>query len=49
MKISVVIPVYREEGIAALLDDLLRRSDAGEASTVQWKSSSLTARPKATP
>lgn len=32
MKISVVIPVFREEDIAALLDDLLRRSDAGEAS-----------------
>lgn len=31
MKISVVIPVFREEGIASLLDDLLRRSDAGKA------------------
>lgn len=29
MKISVVIPVFREEGIALLLDDLLRRDDAG--------------------
>ena len=28
MKISVVIPVFREEGIAALLDDLLTRQDA---------------------
>jgi hypothetical protein len=36
MKISVVIPVFREEGIAALLDDLLRRSDAGEASATGW-------------
>ena len=27
MKISVVIPVYREEGIASLLDDLLRHDD----------------------
>jgi len=32
MKISVIIPVFREQGITALLDDLLRRSDAGEAS-----------------
>ena len=30
MKISVIIPVYREEGIASLLDDLLRRGDTGE-------------------
>lgn len=30
MKISIVIPVFREEGIAALLDDLLTRQDAGE-------------------
>lgn len=30
MKISVVIPVFREEGIAALLDDLLGRDDTGE-------------------
>lgn len=29
MNISVVIPVYREAGIAALLDDLLARPDAG--------------------
>lgn len=32
MKISVIIPVFREQGIAALLDDLLRRSDAAQAS-----------------
>lgn len=31
MKISVVIPVYREEAVAVLLDDLSRRADAGEA------------------
>ena len=30
MKLSVVIPVYAEEGIAALLDDLLHRPDAVE-------------------
>lgn len=30
MKISVVIPVFREEGIAALLDDLLTRQDGDE-------------------
>ena len=29
MRISVVIPVHREEGIASLLDDLLRRGDTG--------------------
>ncbi len=28
MKISIVIPVFREEGITALLDDLLTRQDA---------------------
>lgn len=32
MKISVVIPVYREEGIASLLDDLLRRGDGSDGS-----------------
>jgi rSAM/selenodomain-associated transferase 2 len=32
MKISVVIPVYREEGIASLLDDLVRRDDKAEGS-----------------
>jgi rSAM/selenodomain-associated transferase 2 len=32
MKISVVIPVYREEGITSLLDDLLRREDSTDAS-----------------
>ena len=32
MKISVVIPVYREEGIASLLDDLLRRDDKVDGS-----------------
>ena len=30
MKISVIIPVYREPGIAALLKDLRSRPDAGE-------------------
>ncbi len=30
MRISVVIPVFREEGIASLLDDLLRRGDTGD-------------------
>jgi rSAM/selenodomain-associated transferase 2 len=30
MKISIVIPVFREEGIAALLDDLLNRQDGKE-------------------
>lgn len=32
MKISVVIPVYREKGISALLDDLLRRIEADRTS-----------------
>jgi len=32
MKISVVIPVYREEGITALLEDLLQRADMIDAS-----------------
>jgi glycosyltransferase involved in cell wall biosynthesis len=31
MKVSVVIPVHGEEGIATLLDDLLSRPDAGNA------------------
>jgi rSAM/selenodomain-associated transferase 2 len=31
MKISVVIPVYREKGISALLDDLLRRIESDRA------------------
>ena len=31
MKISVVIPVYREKGISALLDDLLRRIETDRA------------------
>jgi rSAM/selenodomain-associated transferase 2 len=30
MKLSVIIPVYREPGIGALLDDLRARSDAGD-------------------
>lgn len=34
MKISVVIPVFREEGIAALLDDLLIRQDARETEII---------------
>lgn len=35
MKISVVIPVFREEGIAGVLDDLLRRDDAGTANEME--------------
>jgi rSAM/selenodomain-associated transferase 2 len=31
MKVSVVIPVYREKGIAALLEDLLRQIHSDEA------------------
>jgi rSAM/selenodomain-associated transferase 2 len=32
MNISVIVPVFREEGITALLDDLMRRVDTGGAS-----------------
>lgn len=34
MNVSVVIPVYREAGIAALLDDLLARHDADGAEII---------------